>query len=121
MSYSSPYLVYLYDEPAETGCGIADPSDGPFYCALDQTLYYSVDWVDSEGHYVDEYGDFAVASVIAHEMAHHFQQQMDILEIQNFGDLYNLESALQADCFAGAWATPPTTRVSSKTATYRRP
>jgi hypothetical protein len=104
LPYSSPDLAYLYEGPTETGCGIVDPVDGPFYCALDQTIYYSVNWVDPEGYYLDEYGDFAVATVIAHEMAHHVQQQMDIMEMQDVGDLHSIESELQADCFAGAWA-----------------
>ncbi len=104
--YSSPYLAYIYDEPVETGCGISDTSQGPGYCRLDQTFYFPVGWTDSStgGSYLEEYGDFAVAVIVAHEMAHHVQQQMDILDIQDVGDLLTIESELQADCFAGAWA-----------------
>lgn len=45
-----------------------------------------------------EYGDFAMATVAAHEVGHHVQQQLDI-----FGQYTSLQTELQADCFAGVW------------------
>ena len=86
------------------GCGDADPDYGPFYCDKNQTVYYPVNWVvPVSGRPVQDYGDFAVAISIAHEVGHHAQQQLGILEAEQSGQYTSLQIELQADCFAGLW------------------
>ncbi len=46
-----------------------------------------------------EYGDFAMAIVAAHEVGHHVQEELGILE----GQYPTRQTELQADCFAGMW------------------
>jgi predicted metalloprotease len=92
-----------YDQSVDA-CGTTlDQTFSPLYCELDQTVYWSLDWVvPSSGKTLAEYGDFAVA---AHEVGHHIQQQLGILEAADTGQLEtrSLQTELQADCFAGVW------------------
>ena len=54
--YDSPALVPS-DGPVWTSCDRADPfADGPLYCGLDQTIYYSPSWFTS---IEQQAGDFA--------------------------------------------------------------
>ena len=102
--YAPARLAFVYDEPVASGCGPVLPQLGPGYCAIDGTFYYPVNWVDPlTGLRLEEYGDFAVAMVTAHEMAHHAQFLMDSLGIQRLDNLSLTQFELQADCFAGAW------------------
>lgn len=95
----SPVGFYPFDQSVEA-CGITnDQEGGPFYCPEDQTIYYPVDWVNPESEQpMSEYGDFAMATVAAHEVGHHAQQQLGI-----FDEYSSLQTELQADCFAGVW------------------
>jgi len=58
-------------------------------------------------------GDFAAAYVIAHEIAHHVQNELGILDQVNRAraqaseaqsNALSVRTELQADCFAGVWA-----------------
>ena len=44
-----------------------------------------------------------MAIVAAHEVGHHVQEQLGVLEAMRAGEYTNLQAELQADCFAGAW------------------
>jgi uncharacterized protein len=102
-SYSPAELAFVYDEPVNSGCGPVFPSEGPLYCALDQTFYYPVDWL-YEGQDLASYGEPVMGWAIAHELGHHAQQQMDVFGIQGWFSIPLEQAELQADCFAGAWA-----------------
>ena len=78
---------------------------GPHYCSLDETIYLDETFFDELTEILGaQGGDVAEAYVIAHEVAHHAQNELGIF--QRAGDsqeaAINLE--LQADCFAGLWA-----------------
>lgn len=104
-TYNPAELVMVY-EPIETGCGSTSSNDGPFYCPKDGTIYYPYDWVPdaTTGAYLEEYGDFAVYQVLAHEIGHHVQFGMNELGVQNLDGLYTIQTELQADCFSGVFA-----------------
>ena len=59
------------------------------------------EWVGpNSGQLMMEFGDFAMATVASHEVGHHAQQQLGMLED---ADYTQLQTELQADCFAGVW------------------
>ncbi len=104
--YSPAKLVFLYDHELLLGpCGLAFTGLGPGYCPQDETLYYPIDWVDpSTGLRLEEYGEPAVEMVVAHEMAHHAQLQMQKLGIPGVESASGTQMELEADCLAGAYA-----------------
>ena len=104
--YSPAELVLLYDHELVLGpCGLAFTGLGPGYCPQDETLYYPVDWVDpATGLRLEEYGEPAVEMVVAHEMAHHAQLQMEKFGIRGVESTSGTQMELEADCLAGVYA-----------------
>ncbi len=103
--YQPPKLV-LFRAGTQSGCGIADSSVGPHYCSADQTIYLDETFFDElQRRFKAQGGDVAEAYVISHEVGHHVQNQLGIMEEaqQDQGSAIKLE--LQADCFAGLWAS----------------
>jgi predicted metalloprotease len=102
--YVPPAGVVAFDVVVDTACGQATLYAAAFYCALDQTIYYSTEFrqlIESEA------GDFAWATVLAHEWAHHVQLTLAVegAEETNFaGGAYTIVIELQADCLAGVYA-----------------
>jgi hypothetical protein len=86
---------------------------GPFYCPLDETVYIDLIFYRDLKERFRAPGDFAQAYVIAHEVGHHVQNQLGIMQkVQEMrsrvdevrsNDL-SVRTELQADCFAGLWA-----------------
>lgn len=81
-------------------CGgfVDDPEtyrNNAFYCFSDD----SISWDEEElmPFLYDEFGDFAISLVLAHEYGHAIQNRTN-----QDGPTINME--LQADCLAGAWA-----------------
>lgn len=98
----SPPRVISFDQALKSGCGVVDPMQaGPFYCMQDETIYLNALFLSSIAW---DFGEFVVPVVIAHEYAHHVQNEMGLLG----GSLQAEE--LQADCLAGAWARDYATR-----------
>ncbi len=61
-------------------CGGASSAMGPFYCPLDQKVYLDTSFfADMKTRYGGG-GDFAYAYVIAHEIGHHVQDELGILQ-----------------------------------------
>lgn len=107
--YPEPTLT-LYRDSYPSGCGQASASVGPFYCPNDQNLYIDLGFFDELRSRFGATGDFAIAYVVAHEVGHHVQNVMGILdqarsagEQKGAGGL-SVRTELQADCFAGIWA-----------------
>lgn len=113
MRYREPKMV-LFNEVTQSGCGGASGSTGPFYCPADETLYMDMSFFNTlRQRFGAEGGDFAIAYVIAHEVGHHVQHQIGVLEkTHNIrrqlreaqGNQVQVATELQADFFAGVWA-----------------
>lgn len=111
-TYEPPRLV-LFTNSVQSGCGGATSSSGPFYCSADQCVYIDLSFFSQMRHQLGADGDFAYAYVIAHEVGHHVQYLLGILDDahQQMSRVSEKESnrisvrlELQADFFAGIWA-----------------
>ena len=110
--YSAPKLV-LFRGAVGTACGTGQSAMGPFYCPGDQKVYLDMAFFDTLRSRMGAPGDFAQAYVVAHEVAHHVQNQLGItgkvdamrgrVSEQQMNAL-SVRVELQADCFAGVWA-----------------
>ena len=111
-TYREPKLV-LFSGAVQSACGTAQAAMGPFYCPLDETVYIDLIFYRDLKERFRAPGDFAQAYVIAHEVGHHVQNQLGIMQkVQEMrsrvdevrsNDL-SVRTELQADCFAGLWA-----------------
>jgi predicted metalloprotease len=111
-AYKQPMLV-LFRDQVESACGFASAASGPFYCPEDQKVYIDLSFCEQLKTKFGAYGDFAVAYVIAHEIGHHVQNQLGILEeVQNKrsqlsekkSNQLTVRLELQADFLSGMWA-----------------
>ena len=79
-TYSPPRLV-LFRTATESQCGTATSQIGPHYCPLDKTIYLDETFFDELTiRYGARGGDVAEAYVISHEIAHHAQNELGIME-----------------------------------------
>jgi predicted metalloprotease len=110
--YREPKLV-LYTQAVRSACGTGQSAMGPFYCPNDEQLYIDLSFYRDLKTRFRAPGDFAQAYVIAHEVGHHVQNQLGVMQqMQSMQGRvsrpeYNQLSVrmeLQADCFAGVWA-----------------
>jgi uncharacterized protein len=110
-TYEEPKLV-LFSGGAESGCGFAQSAMGPFYCPRDHKVYLDLSFFQELADRFGAPGDFAGAYVIAHEVGHHVQNLMGIMDkvdaarggSETGADSSSVRLELQADCFAGVWA-----------------
>ena len=113
-TYQPPKMV-IFSDAVSSACGNATSASGPFYCSADETVYLDLEFFKSMKRQIGADGDFAYAYVIAHEVGHHVQNQLGILDqahqqMARYGkdtQGYNQTSVrleLQADFFAGVWA-----------------
>ena len=106
--YRDPKLV-LYTGSTRTACGVGQAAMGPFYCPNDEQLYIDLAFYDDLRKRFGAPGDFAQAYVIAHEIGHHVQKQLGIMDRLQQGtsrsqhNQMSVRVELQADCFAGVW------------------
>ena len=112
VDYREPSLV-MFSGMVNSACGTAQSAMGPFYCPNDQRIYLDTDFFRTMSQRMGAGGDFAYAYVIAHEVGHHVQNQLGILEQsmaarqrsgQAQANRISVLTELQADCFAGIWA-----------------
>lgn len=114
LDYVVPDLV-LFRDAANSGCGSATSAVGPHYCPLDETIYIDETFFDElVARFGAEGGDVAEAYVIAHEVGHHVQNRLGVMEqvqsaqrsagSQEEANELSVGLELQADCFAGIWA-----------------
>jgi uncharacterized protein len=111
-NYSDPKLV-LYTETEQSGCGFASNATGPFYCPEDEKVYLDLSFFKELRYRFKSPGDFAIAYVVAHEVGHHVQKLLGILEEVNRrrgrmseadANKLSVKLELQADFLAGVWA-----------------
>jgi uncharacterized protein len=110
--YREPTLQ-LFTDRAESACGVAGSSVGPFYCPGDQKIYIDLSFFRELHQRFRAPGDFAQAYVIAHEVGHHIQNLLGTMDQVNSARGRNSERGnnelsvrleLQADFYAGVWA-----------------
>lgn len=111
-TYQPPVMV-LYSGVTSSPCGSASGATGPFYCPADRKAYLDTAFFATMHNRLGASGDFAAAYVIAHEVAHHVQNQLGILPQVNEArrqsgqaqaNALTVRLELQADCLAGVWA-----------------
>ena len=111
--YQPPTLV-LFTNSVNSACGSASASVGPFYCSGDQKLYIDLSFFTEMKKQLGVEGNtFAYAYVIAHEIGHHVEYSLGILE-QAHDQMRRLDKTranqvsvrleLLADYYAGVWA-----------------
>ncbi|SFB00928.1 hypothetical protein SAMN05421688_2336 [Poseidonocella pacifica] len=111
-AYEPPVLV-LFSGVTQSPCGGASGATGPFYCPADEKAYLDTEFFATLSQELGAQGDFASAYVIAHEVAHHVQNELGILgqvnsirqqSSQEEGNALTVRLELQADCLSGVWA-----------------
>lgn len=110
--YTPPTLV-LFTGSVNSACGNATSAVGPFYCSGDQKLYIDLSFFTTMKQSLGADGDFAYAYVIAHEVGHHVEHLLGILDKahQQMSRMDKTEAnrvsvrlELLADYYAGVWA-----------------
>jgi predicted metalloprotease len=111
-SYEEPRVV-LYSGMVQSACGTAQSAVGPFYCPGDRRVYLDLEQLDQMQRTLGAEGDFAAAYVIAHEVGHHVQNLLGVLDRgeqikqraeERERNAVQVRIELQADCLAGLWA-----------------
>ena len=86
----------------------------PKHCPADETLYIDLQFYRDLTTQYDAPGDFAMAYVVAHEVGHHVQNLVGTMDQYNAAirqlsekekNALNVRLELQADYYAGAWAS----------------
>ncbi|NRG68274.1 neutral zinc metallopeptidase [Streptococcus suis] len=112
LTYQAPTLVF-YTDQTQTGCGTGSAQAGPFYCSADRKINIDTSFYQELSSKYKAAGDFAMAYVIAHEVGHHVQNELEVLGTYHQkraqlsdkeGNALNVRLELQADYYAGAWA-----------------
>ncbi len=110
--YTPPTLV-VFSGVTQSPCGGANGATGPFYCPADEKAYLDTSFFTMLDQRMGAGGDFAAAYVIAHEVAHHVQNELGILPKVNAArqqssqvdaNALTVRLELMADCFSGIWA-----------------
>ena len=109
--YQPPKLT-LYHGQIASACGFSSAAAGPFYCPGDRKVYLDLTFFQELSQRFGAPGDFARAYVIAHEIGHHVQNQLGLMEAaqqkmanaseRSRNDM-SVRLELQADCLAGVW------------------
>jgi predicted metalloprotease len=108
-----PATLVIYDGATRSGCGGAQAAMGPFYCPIDKKVYLDTSFFRDMKNKYGGGGDFAYSYVVAHEIGHHVQDLLGILDkvdnlkqrvSQTQANALSVRVELQADCLAGVWA-----------------
>ena len=78
-TYRAPKLV-IFKGSVQSGCGNASSAVGPFYCSADECVYLDLDFFAEMPKSLGAGGDFAYAYVIAHEVGHHVEHLLGVLD-----------------------------------------
>ena len=117
-----PATLVLFKGVTQSPCGGASGATGPFYCPRDRKIYLDTSFFTTLSQRLRAKGDFAAAYVVAHEVAHHVQNELGILgQVNNLrersseaqSNALSVRIELQADCFSGVWARRAEARFGS--------
>lgn len=109
----TPATLVLFSGATASACGTASEASGPFYCPEDKQIYLDTGFFRLMQDQLGAGGDFAAAYVIAHEVGHHVQDELGILEqttrlrrsmSEADSNAVSVQVELMADCLAGVWA-----------------
>ena len=110
----------LFSGQTSSACGFAQSAMGPFYCPNDQTVYLDTDFFRVMEQQLGSRGDFAKAYVIAHEVGHHVQDELGLLEQVNAQRGAVERAASRTRCRSGSSCRPTATPGSGRGAAQRR-
>jgi len=111
-TYREPTVV-LFSGSVQSACGFSSSATGPFYCPGDERVYIDLSFLAELQQRLGATGDFAMAYIIAHEVGHHVQNLLGIMDqlqdvrVRGGESEYREASVgveLQADFLAGIWA-----------------
>ncbi|MEL6168482.1 MAG: neutral zinc metallopeptidase [Pseudomonadota bacterium] len=117
-----PAVLVLFSGVTQSPCGGASGATGPFYCPADEKAYLDTAFFTTMARKLGARGDFAAAYVVAHEIAHHVQNELGILGEANRiraqasptqANQISVRIELQADCLSGIWARQANERFGS--------
>jgi hypothetical protein len=91
--YTPPTSINRYFGSTRTACGPTTIRTA-FYCTVSHSIHYEYNFLNRA---LVNIGDFAAASVIAHEWGHAVQAQLGLFTATS------VARELQADCFTGAF------------------
>lgn len=109
--YVEPRLL-LFHGAIQSGCGYASSQVRSFYCPNDSKIYLDTDFFKELAKNHNVAGDFAQGYVIAHEVGHHVQNLLGILDNaqkqksrtnEAGANAIQVKVELQADYYAGVW------------------
>jgi len=123
-SFNTEYRVtdmVFFSGGTNTGCGAASSQTGPFYCPVDEFVYFDLEFLQQLQEQFEAQGDLAAQYIVAHEFGHHVQNvlgtsgQVQQQEQANpdLANEYSVALELQADCYAGVWANSEKDRFDS--------
>lgn len=111
-TYEYPKLR-LFRDSYPTACGQGEAAAGPFYCSRDRIVYLDMGFFDIMTQQLGAPGQFAQAYVVGHEVGHHVQNLLGIIDKVDAqrerasdaeSNALSVRLELQADCLAGVWA-----------------
>jgi predicted metalloprotease len=106
-----PGRLVLFHHAVHTACGTQSAEVGPFYCPADETVYLNTTFFGALARAYNLRSGFAAGYVTAHEVGHHVQNVLGLLQARARVDAVDPGNAnarsvlteLQADCYAGVW------------------
>jgi predicted metalloprotease len=96
--------IFPYDTSGYPACGggFRPYVKNARYCPEDDTVAYDIEGLFPEQY--NDFGNFAVAMILAHEWGHAIQERAYGLERAQAAGISSIVLETQADCFAGSWA-----------------